>query len=136
MAALNKRMKEIIAKQKILVLATADRNGVPNAVPVGAIKILDDRTILVSDQFFRKTLKNIKQNPRVALSFWDESEGYQVKGRARIHTSGKVYEETAEWVHRLGEEMGVPLKSKGAVVIRITAVYSVSPGPSAGRRIS
>lgn len=136
MASLNKRMKAIFAKQKVFVLGTADPKGVPNVVPVGAIKILDDRTILVSDQFFRKTLKNLKQNPRVALSFWDEREGYQIKGRARIHTSGKIYEDTAEWVRRRGEKMGVSLKSKGAVVIRITAIYSVSPGPSAGRRIA
>jgi len=136
MALLTKRMKEIFAQQKIFVLGTADPNGVPNVVPVGAIRILDDSTILVSDQFFNKTLKNLKKNPRVAISFWNESEGYQIKGRAKIYTEGKIFEETAAWVHKMGEEMGVPLKSKGAVVIKITAIYSVSPGPDAGRRLA
>ena len=96
MALLNDRMKEIFAKQGIFVLGTADLKGVPNVVPVGAVKILDDETILVSDQYFLKTLNNLKENPKVAISFWEleKGEGYQIKGEAAIHTKGKIYEET------------------------------------------
>jgi hypothetical protein len=136
MAALNERMKEIFSKQRIFVLGTADLKGVPNVVPVGSVKIVDDETILLSDQYFNKTLKNLKENPRVALSFWEMSEGYQIKGRAKIHTEGKIYEETAEWIRRRSEEIGRPLKSKGAVVVKISAIYSVSPGSGAGKKIS
>ena len=136
MASLNERMKEIFGKQGIFVLGTADLNGVPNVVPVGAVKILNDETILISDQYFNKTLKNLKENPKVAISFWESGEGYQIKGRAKIHTEGKIYEETVEWIRKRSEEIGRPLKSKGAIVIRITAIYSVSPGSKAGQRVS
>lgn len=138
MASLNERMNEIFAKQGIFVLGTADLNGVPNVVPVGAIRILDDETILVSDQFFRKTLKNLKENPKVAISFWEtgKGEGYQIKGKATIHTKGKIYEETVEWIRRYSEKIGHPLKSKGAIVIKITAIYSVTPGSNAGQRVA
>ena len=138
MATLNERMKEIFSKQNILVLGTADLKGVPNVVPVGAVKILDDETILISDQFFQKTLNNLKENPKVAISFWEaeKGEGYQVKGEASIKTEGKIYEDTVVWIRELSEKMGHPLKSKGAVVIRITEIYSVAPGPDAGRRIA
>ena len=136
MAALNERMKEIFAKQGIFVLGTADLNGVPNVVPVGAVKILDDETILISDQYFHKTLNNLRENPKVALSFWELGEGYQIKGEASIHTEGKIFEETAEWIRRRSQEIGRPIKSKGAIIIKITAVYSVSPGSQAGRRIA
>jgi hypothetical protein len=54
---------------------------------------------------------------------------------SRVHTEGKIYEETVEWVRKFGEEIGHPLKSKGAVVIKITAIYSATPGPDAGQRI-
>jgi predicted pyridoxine 5'-phosphate oxidase superfamily flavin-nucleotide-binding protein len=137
MALLSERMKEIFSKQRIFVLGTADLNGTPNAVPIGAVKILDDETILVSDQYFHKTLNNLKQNPTVAISFWEREtgEGYQIKGKAAIHTEGKIYEDTVEWIRRRGEEIGHPLKSKGAIVIKITAVYSVTPGPDAGQRV-
>jgi predicted pyridoxine 5'-phosphate oxidase superfamily flavin-nucleotide-binding protein len=130
-------MKKIFAKQGVFVLGTADLNGIPNVVPVGAVRILDDETILVSDQYFLKTLNNLKENPKVAMSFWetDKSEGYQIKGEATIRTEGRIYEETVEWVRKRGDEIGRPLKSKGAIVIKITAIYSVTPGPDAGRRI-
>ncbi|MBN2320838.1 MAG: pyridoxamine 5'-phosphate oxidase family protein [Acidobacteria bacterium] len=138
MAMLNEGMKEIFSKQNILVLGTADLKGVPNVVPVGAVKILDDETILISDQFFLKTLNNLKENPKVAISFWEaeKGEGYQIKGEASIQTEGKIYEDTVVWIRELSEKMGHPLKSKGAIVIRITEIYSVSPGPDAGRRIA
>lgn len=130
-------MKEIFVKQRTLVLGTADLNGIPNVVPIRSYKILDDDTILISDQYFNKTLKNLKENPTVAICFWDETgEGYQLKGRATIHTEGKIFEETSQWIRERGEQIGKPLKSKGAVVIKITAVYSVSPGANAGNRVS
>ena len=137
MAWLNERMKEIFTKQGIFVLGTADSIGIPNVVPVGAVKILDDETILVSDQYFLKTLSNLRENPKVAMSFWelDKGEGYQIKGEATIHTEGKIYEETVEWIRDFSEKIGHPLKSKGAVVIKITEIYSVTPGPNAGQRI-
>ena len=138
MASLNERMKEIFSKQGIFVLGTADLNGVPNVVPVGAVKILDDETILVSDQYFHKTLNNLKENPKVAISFWEtgKGEGYQVKGDATIQTEGKIYEKTAEWIRQYSEKIGHPLKSKGAIVIKITAIYSVTPGSNAGQRVA
>jgi len=136
MAALTDRMKEIFAKQGTFVLGTADSNGVPNVVPVGAVRILDDETILISDQFFKKTLANLRENPNVAISFWEMGEGYQIKGSATVHTDGKIYEETAEWIRKLSEKIGRPLKSKGAVVIKIKEIYSVSPGSKAGQKIA
>ncbi len=138
MAKLNERMKEIFSKQNIFVLGTADLNGTPNVVPIAAIKILDDETILVSDQFFLKTLNNLKENPKAAISFWETEtgEGYQIKGEASIHTEGKIYEDTVVWIRELSEKMGHPLKSKGAVVIKIAEIYSVKPGPDAGKRIA
>jgi predicted pyridoxine 5'-phosphate oxidase superfamily flavin-nucleotide-binding protein len=119
-------------------LGTADLKGVANVVPVGAVRILDDETILVSDQHFLKTLRNLKENPKVAMSFWemDKGEGYQIKGDATIHTEGKIYEETLEWIRDFGEKIGHPLKSKGAIVIKITEIYSVTPGSNAGQRIA
>jgi predicted pyridoxine 5'-phosphate oxidase superfamily flavin-nucleotide-binding protein len=137
MAKLNEKMKEIFSKQGVFVLGTANPDGVPNVVPVGAVKILDDETVLVSDQFLLKTLQNLRENPKAAISFWESEtgEGYQIKGDVTIHTEGKIYEDTVRWIREFSEKIGHPLKSKGAVVINITEIYSVTPGESAGQRI-
>ena len=133
MAAMNARIKEIFDKQQIAPLATATKDGAPNVVPINAKKILDDETILISDQFFGKTLKNMQDNPQVAITIWDNLEGYQIKGSVSIETSGARFEETAQWIEGIGKALNLPLKSKGAIIMKITEIYNVSPGPDAGK---
>jgi hypothetical protein len=106
-------------------------------VPVGAKKIIDDKTILISDQFFGKTLDNMNENPVAAITFWDDktSEGYQIKGEVTIETSGDRFEETSRWINALGKAVNKPLKSKGTIILKVTEIYYVTPGPKAGKKI-
>ncbi|MFP4667746.1 MAG: pyridoxamine 5'-phosphate oxidase family protein [Desulfobacterales bacterium] len=136
MAKMTERMKELFKEVPTAVLATATPDGTPNAVPVGAKKIIDDETILISDQFFNKTLANMKSNPKVAVSFWKDREGYQLKGTVTIETSGQRYEETAKWIEERGKKAGVPLESKGAVIMNIEEIYGLAPGPGAGKKLA
>ena len=135
MAKMTERMKELFKKVPSVIFATADVDGTPNAVPVGAKRIIDAETILISDQFLNKTLANIKENPRVAITYWEGREGYQLKGSVTVETTGQRYEETAKWIEELGNKAGFPLKSKGAVILKIEEIYSVAPGPGAGKRL-
>jgi uncharacterized protein len=136
MPRMTERMKALFNKVPAVILSTATKEGFPNAVPVGSKKIIDDKTILFSDQFFNKTLANMKVNPKVAVTFWEGQEGYQLKGTVAIETSGQRYEETAAWVEDLGNKIGFPLKSKGAVILHIEEIYGVSPGPGAGKKLA
>ena len=136
MAQMTDRMKEMFEKVPTAVLATATSDGEPNAVPVGAKKIIDDETILISDQFFNKTLANMKSNPKIAVSFWEGHEGYQLKGAITIETSGPRFEETAKWIEEMGNKAGFPLKSKGAVILKIEEIYGLAPGPGAGKKLA
>lgn len=136
MATMTPRMKEIFQKQQDIVLATATKTGKPNVIVVGAKKIIDDETILISDQYFDKTLANIRENPQVAVTFWERTEGYQLKGSVTLKTSGPVFEETARWIDETGKKFNVPLKSKGAVIVKIEEIYTITPGPEAGSRIA
>lgn len=136
MAKMTQRMREIFEKQETLVLATASKDGIPNVVPINAKKIIDEETLLISDQFFQKTLRNLKENPRVAITIWDKLEGYQIKGTVTIETSGTRYEETARWIDAVGKKLNLPLHSKGALIVKIEELYNVSPGEQAGTRIA
>jgi len=136
MAKMDDRVKEIFQKRQNVVLATASKEGIPNVVVVGAKKIINDETILISDQYFDKTLANMKENPQAAVTVWDETEGYQIKGTATIETSGPRFEETARWIEDLGKKFNLPLKSKGAVILKITDIYTISPGSNAGQKIA
>ena len=136
MAQMTDGMKELFDKVPTVVLCTATRDGVPNAVPVGAKKIIDGETILISDQFLNKTLANMKSNPRVSVMYWQGREGYQLKGTATIETTGKRFEETAHWIEERSHKAGFPLKSKGAIIVQIEEIYGVTPGPGAGKRLA
>jgi uncharacterized protein len=136
MAQMTPRMQDLFNTVRTVILSTATADGAPNAVPVGAKKIIDSETILISDQFFKKTLANLQANPQAAITFWEGHEGYQLKGSVTIETSGQRYEETAQWIRELSGKAGFPLESKGAVIVHIQAIYGVSPGPGAGRQLA
>ncbi len=133
---MTERMKELFEKVDAVSLGTSTSDGTPNTVPIGAKKIIDDETVLISDQFLNKTLANIKSNPKVSVTYWEGTEGYQLKGTVTIETSGERYEETARWIEELGNRIGFPLKSKGAVILKIEDIFGVSPGPGAGKQLA
>jgi len=75
-AALTTEIRESLIGTRTLFLATSSKNRMPNVVPIGAFRLLDDETLLISDQYFHKTLQNLKENPVVALSWWGEKGGF------------------------------------------------------------
>lgn len=136
MAQMTERMQKLFDKVDIAILATATVDGIPNAVPIGAKKIIDPETVLVSDQFFNKTIKNIQSNPKVSLMYWEGHEGYQLKGTVTVETNGHRFDETARWIEGMSEKIGFPLRSKGAVILKIEEIYAIGPGPKAGRKLA
>jgi predicted pyridoxine 5'-phosphate oxidase superfamily flavin-nucleotide-binding protein len=136
MAKMTKPMQELFNKVPIAILATATPDGIPNAVPIGAKRIIDNQTVLVSDQFFNKTLANMKANPRVSLMYWEGNEGYQIKGPVTLETTGRRFKETARWIEEMSEKMGLSFRSKGAVILQVEEIYAIGPRPDAGKRLA
>ncbi len=136
MAQMTNTMREMFNKVRTVVVATATTGGKPNAVPANAKKVIDDETILISDQYFKKTLANMRVNPQVSIMYWEGSQGYQLKGSVTIETSGQRYEDTARWIDEISVKLGVSLKSKGAVIFKIEEIYNLTPGPDAGKQLA
>jgi predicted pyridoxine 5'-phosphate oxidase superfamily flavin-nucleotide-binding protein len=128
---LTEDIKESMKGIKTIFLATCSKAGVPNVVPMGAYKVLDDETMLLSDQFMQKSLSNMKENPRIAISYWGEKGGFQIKGTVTLHTDDQVFKDDVTWV----KGMKATLNPKTAIVVKITDVYMVKPGPEAGKKI-
>lgn len=131
MVKLTQQIKDTIVMGTVYFFATSSKAGVPNVVPIKALKVMDDETILVSDQFFGKTLKNLEENPHVAIAYWTDKGGYQIKGNATVHKGDKVFEDDVAWVHSFSPK----LAPKSAVVIKVTDVFQVKAGPDAGKKI-
>ena len=131
MVNLTVEIKESLAATKLAFIATSAKDRTPNVVPIAAFRVMDDATLLISDQFFNKTLANMKENPKASLSWWGEKGGFQIKGDVTIHTSGEIWEQDVAWM----KELRPNLKPKGAVVMKITGVYTVVPGAEPGKKI-
>jgi predicted pyridoxine 5'-phosphate oxidase superfamily flavin-nucleotide-binding protein len=131
MVKVTEEIKESLKGTKVAYLSTAAKDGTPNVVPIGAFKFLDDETLLISDQYFNKTLKNLQENPKIALSWWGEKGGFQIKADITIHTDGEIFREDVEWVHSIR----ATLHPKSAIVGKITGVYIVKGGTDAGKKI-
>ena len=131
MVKVTQEIKESLKGTKIAYLSTAALDGTPNVVPVGAFKFLDDETLLISDQFFMKTLTNLKENPKIALAWWGEKGGFQIKADITIHTDDDIFRQNVDWVHEIRDT----LKPKSAIVGKVTGAYIIKGGPEAGKKI-
>lgn len=120
----------------VVVLCTSSLEGQSNGAPVGMKKIVDDETIYVSDQYFKKTLANLRANAKVSLVFWGEGGAYQIHGTARYIDEGPEFDEQKAWADAAFAAMGSPTVAKGGCFVHVDAVYTSKPGPTAGDRIA
>ena len=134
MVIISEEVREIGEKVRPWSLATADKNGKPNVVPIGSRRFRSEDTIIVMDNHLNKTKNNILENPRVALTFYDpeSDKGFQLKGSAMIETSGKIFdEELVKYKVRRPDS-----NPRGVVIIKIDEIYIIKGGPDAGKRIA
>ena len=137
MTAIPEAAQEMFKKVSDVVFSTADEQGQPNACIVGMKAILDDETIYLSDQFFNKTHANFMANPKCSVVFWDGNEAYQIYGTVEYVTEGNdIFAAQSAWVNAAFEKMGMPIKAKGGCIVKVSAVYSSTPGPQAGAQIA
>jgi len=135
MVRLTDDIKGDLGKVRILPLATATPSGEPNVVPMGMVILQDDdETFWIIDNFMQKTLRNVTDNPKVALYVWStETTGaWQIKGTiTSIETDGPDHEKAKAIANARRE--GMPAKT--LLKMKVTEAYSVSPGPNAGKKV-
>ena len=76
------------------VLATVSREGAPNIVYVKSVSIFGEDRIVVADNYFDKTRRNIHDGCKGAFLFIDkEGKAYQIKGSFEYHTEGAIFDQ-------------------------------------------
>ena len=118
-------MKDIAEKARPFIMATATKDGKPNGVPIGLVKIISDNEIMLVDNFMQKSRQNIAENPMVAVTCWSTEVpyGYQFKGKARVETSGEHFDQAVRKI-REGKHP-FPIKTKAVVIIKVDEIYYV-----------
>ena len=100
------------------VLTTVDDTGVPNAIYVTCVSKFSEDSIVVADNYFDKTRKNILAGSKASLLFiTNDGKAFQIKGAVEYHKSGDVFEDMKKWN---------PKKHPGhaAAAVKVEEVYS------------
>lgn len=133
MSGITPEIAENMKKQGIFAFATASKAGVPNVVPVGMLFLAEDGKVWLVDNFLKKTLANLQENPVASFYVWNPecTDSYQVKGTCVIENSGEDYEKAVAFAHAKKET----LPAKNLVKMTVTEVYYTTPGPNAGNLV-
>lgn len=105
-------------KNKIAALATVNQKNLPHAIAVEINDIIYNK-LIITDNYMKTTINNIKNNPNISIVFWDKNAGYRIDGKAEYHNSGKWL----DFVKSLKENMRFP--TKGALIINITEIKKI-----------
>ena len=101
-----------------VILATVSLDGVPNIIYVGCVGAFGDDRLVVADNYFDKTRRNLLAGSKGALLFRSkDGKAYQVKGTLEYHAEGEVFQHMKTWN---------PPQHPGhaAAALRIEDVYS------------
>lgn len=102
-------------------IATVSDNNLPNLSVASDIKILDDETILISNNEMIHTPDNIIVNNNVVItSFNDSWAGVRLTGKARYYTDGEYFDICNKLFNN---ETATP---KGVIIVRVEKVEGIA----------
>ena len=81
-----------------IVLSTVDGDGIPNTIYATCVSKFSKDTIVVANNFFSKTLENIRAGSKGSILFiTKEGKSYQIKGSIEYHKEGNIFEDMKKW---------------------------------------
>jgi predicted pyridoxine 5'-phosphate oxidase superfamily flavin-nucleotide-binding protein len=127
-------VRETLEKQKPVPIATASKDGTPNVVFVGMLKVLDDENIMIGDNFFYKTSANLAENPKISILCYsgETKKSFQIKGSVNVYKEGETFEAMRKWVQGVNPK----LPAKSCVMVKVEEIYNAMWGPAAGKKIA
>ncbi len=132
MIMLTSEMKEMVLNQQCFI-GTVNADGTPNVAPKRSTRVLSDTQLFFTEGTGGATYENIKRGSAVTISVVNREiiDGYRFLGKPELQESGELYEKSCE----MAAKIGMP-KPKGVVIIHLTEIQTLKPGPMAGKRIS
>jgi uncharacterized protein len=132
MVKLTVEMKEMINTQQCFI-ATVNADGTPNVAPKRSTRVLSDSSLIFTEGTGGATFANIKRGSKVAVAVVNRDivDGYRFIGIATLQESGELYESAAASSIKMGRP-----KPFAVVIINISEIQSLKPGPNAGKKIA
>jgi predicted pyridoxine 5'-phosphate oxidase superfamily flavin-nucleotide-binding protein len=124
---INKNIKALIESREFISVASCDLEARPNAAPKFLLKVEASYIYLV-DYIIGKTFRNLKVNPRVSLSFFDNDAlvGYQLNGKVQIIDSGPEYSAALSDLQRKEIDLSTTRIIDGVIKGEVHKAYEVA----------
>ncbi len=95
---LSAEAKKAVESMRPCLVATADKTGKPNVSAKGSIRVLDDEHITFADVNSPRTVKNLRENPQVAIICIDAAahKSCRLWGTGEIISAGPLYDNVVD----------------------------------------
>lgn len=100
------------------VVTTVDSKGITNSIYATCVSIYKEEKILVANNYFNKTIKNMKDGCKGNFLFLTKgNKAFQLKGTYSHYTSGPIFDDMKAW-----NKEGLP--GVGVAVLDVEEIYS------------
>ena len=118
------------------ILVTCSASGVPNTSILSQAYFVDGNRVALSFQFFNKTIRNVRENPRACLCLTDldRCENWVLDIEyEHSETEGPIFDEMEMQIEAIASATGMSgiFKLRAADIYRVRAFERVSFAPSA-----
>lgn len=109
------------------VIATSDRDGIPNVSYISQVHLIDTGHVALSCQFFNKTRQNLDENPRASVELYDPLtfEAYRMRlSFLRSETEGPLFDTMALRILAIASHNGMEgiFKLRSADVFKVISI--------------
>jgi hypothetical protein len=108
-------------------VATCSIDGVPNATTISQVYYVDATHVALSNQFFNKTVRNVRENPYIAVTVWSPANFGEWLLEARFdhaETEGPVFDAIDMQIEAIASMSGLTgiFKLKAADIYEVLSV--------------
>jgi hypothetical protein len=118
------------------VVATCAADGTPNVTYLSKVVFVDAEHVALSNQFFSKTVDNVRQNPRAQITLIRPRSGQQIRLDARLvrsEAAGELFEQVRAEIDAIASIMHLEavFKLRSVDVYRVRGVELIASDNSA-----
>jgi hypothetical protein len=115
------------------VMVTCSADGIPNVTVISQVYYVDESHAAVSFQFFSKTIKNVRENPRAYVMVSDvvgQTSWVLELGFEHSETEGPIFEAMDMQIEAIASATGMSgiFKLRAADIYRVLSVEKLSHG--------
>ena len=126
--------RDFISLQRLIRIATVDKNGMPHNVPV--CHVMEGNHIYFATGKESKKIKNLEENGKVALvcdeysEIWSYLKGVFVQGKTRVISKGPEFRKLKKMLYQKYTlyEAEAPIEEENTVIVEIIPQNIVSWG--------